>query len=152
MKFEKLISEKNLQKNDLRLVYQKLLQHFEFPTVFLFQGEAGMGKTESVRMFADILNYEQIASPSFAIINQYRNQTDVEFSHVDLYRLQDTDDLESSGFWDLFVNEKQILAIEWADRLNLQSLPMTWNKILIHITPGQDLNSRNIEIFSLVDE
>jgi len=46
--------------------------------------------------------------------------------HVDLYRLEDEADLESTGFWDLFSKEKGFIFVEWGDRLNKEFLPSHW--------------------------
>ena len=54
--------------------------------------------------------------------------------HVDLYRLKDDEDLESTGFWDVFSNKEDLVIIEWADRLNQKSLPPNWHYIQVKIS------------------
>ena len=86
-------------------------------------------------MISQILGMTDVASPSFAIHHRYENTRKDVIDHLDLYRLQDEDDLESTGFWDLFMQTKAIVAIEWADRLNQDVLPLNWYEIRIHIEP-----------------
>jgi len=66
-----------------------------------------------------------VSSPSFAIHNQYMSEMGI-VDHVDLYRLEDESDLESTGFWDLFAKEKGYIFVEWGDRLNKDLLPSHW--------------------------
>lgn len=151
MQFEVITEEFNVDRLRLNEIYKDLVFIFSLPTLLLFEGQAGVGKTESVRMICEILGYRQIASPSFAIIHQYENQTSTLFSHVDLYRLNDDDDLESSGFWDLLSNEDHIVAIEWSEKMDKEFLPLNWQKLMIHIEVGDQEHLRNIHIRRIVD-
>ncbi len=98
--------------------------------IILLEGPMGVGKTEFTRCFLNSLNSNEVTSPSYAIHNHYETAWgDVE--HLDLYRLEDEDDLESTGFWDLFVREKALIIIEWADRLDASVLPKAWSQWLV---------------------
>lgn len=151
MRFQTLFNETNLGIDQLKSIFEKLILKFKVPTMILFEGQAGVGKTESVRLICQILNFQQIASPSFAIIHQYQNQSLTLFTHVDLYRLTNDDDLESSGFWDLFANENQIIAIEWSEKINKDFLPLNWQKIIVRLEAGADVQLRNITITEELD-
>ena len=88
-------------------------------------------------------------SPAFSIQHTYG--TDRGFiHHVDLYRLEDSDDLESTGFWDIFADREQVylVILEWANRLNPDCLPLDWNYIKINFLFGQTPQTRNIEIYT----
>ncbi len=151
MRRETIINEQNVNLQRLALIYKNFLIGVTPPSLFLFEGPAGVGKTESVRLICQFLGYAQVASPSFAIIHQYQNQTATIFSHVDLYRLKDDDDLESSGFWDLFSNEDQIMAIEWSEKIDKELLPINWHKWMIQIQEGEQSHVRNIKIYQILD-
>ena len=100
--------------------------------IILLVGNLGSGKTQFVRFLVEALGGGDVCSPSFAIHNQYVvKKTKIE--HIDLYRLEDEDDLESTGFWDLFSLESGIIIIEWADRLPENVLPPHWPIIKISI-------------------
>ena len=83
----------------------KLVGDFSERQIVLLVGPLGSGKTQSVRFIVKHLQGEDICSPSFSIHNTYETKRgDVE--HIDLYRLEDEGDIESTGFWDLFEKEK----------------------------------------------
>jgi tRNA threonylcarbamoyladenosine biosynthesis protein TsaE len=79
-------------------------------------GDLGAGKTVFVRGLAAGLGIDQdeVSSPTFTLIQEYRGQGRHPLFHVDLYRLAgaEVDDL---GLDALAV--EGIVAIEWANRL-----------------------------------
>ena len=90
------------------------------------------GKTEFVKQFVELLGGESVTSPSFALHHTYLTAK-FTIEHLDLFRLESEEDLDSIGFWDLFENENSLIIIEWAKKLNQKKLPMTWQKISIEI-------------------
>ncbi len=95
-------------------------------------GGMGAGKTQWVKFFVDALGGQNSSSPTYAFHHQYDTSRGV-VDHLDFHRLENDDDLESIGFWDLFARDKGIVIIEWADRLKDNLLPANWSKILISI-------------------
>lgn len=132
-KFEPWKTAQISSTEDLKQFFSQQIQNLPARTVFLFQGEVGVGKTESVKKLAEILGLGQVASPSFAIHHRYQNSTN-SLDHVDLYRLNDEDDLESTGFWDLFQQDRALLVIEWPERINLDWIPGDWNVCEYHFS------------------
>jgi tRNA threonylcarbamoyladenosine biosynthesis protein TsaE len=100
--------------------------------IFLISGPMAAGKTELVKQFVELLGGETVTSPSFALHNTYPTHN-FSIEHLDLFRLESEDDLASIGFWDLFENEKSVILIEWAEKINPKRLPMTWQKNTIEI-------------------
>ncbi len=96
--------------------------------ILLLKGEMGAGKTEFVKQLVALAGGDAATSPSFALHNTYV-ASGLSIEHLDLYRLETEDDLQSIGFWDLFENENALIVIEWADRVAVQKFPMTWKKI-----------------------
>lgn len=102
--------------------------------VILLSGNLGSGKTQLVRAFVESVGVdEEAASPSFAIHNSYHAKSIGSIEHLDLYRLESADDLESTGFWDLFDRDQGYIFIEWADRLEKEALPLAWPLREIHL-------------------
>ncbi|KYG64003.1 tRNA threonylcarbamoyladenosine biosynthesis protein TsaE [Bdellovibrio bacteriovorus] len=116
---------------ELKSFWAEVLPHLSSRCILLMSGEVGAGKTTSVQMIASILGMRDVQSPSFAIHLRYENSEGKALDHLDLYRLKDDDDLESSGFWDLFAQHNSLMIIEWADRLNSEFLPMNWQKVKV---------------------
>jgi tRNA threonylcarbamoyladenosine biosynthesis protein TsaE len=95
----------------------------------LLDGPMGAGKTQFTRFLLEALGSAEVTSPSFAIHNRYETPRG-EVDHLDLYRIDNVDDLESTAFWDLFVESDGVVVIEWSDRLKdwgvYTHLPRNW--------------------------
>jgi tRNA threonylcarbamoyladenosine biosynthesis protein TsaE len=85
--------------------------------VLALVGTLGAGKTLFVKGLAEGLgvNPEQVASPTFTIVNEYADARGTRLAHVDLYRIERRDELEDVGFVDL-LEPDAVVAVEWADR------------------------------------
>ncbi len=96
--------------------------------IFLLEGELGSGKTTFVQGFAQGLGVKgKITSPTFVLIRQYRipNNFFVLY-HIDLYRIEK---LKELGLKEILSNKKNIILIEWAEKL--KKLPKGAIKISI---------------------
>ena len=117
-------------------------------TILLLEGPVGAGKTEFVKVFAAKLGVHDAMSPSYAIHNHYENAQGFGFDHVDLYRLDGADELEGTGFWDLFGAEEGLVIIEWPERLEVDQLPMNWSLLRLTIEKSTAETQRTLSLFS----
>lgn len=85
-----------------------------------------------------------ITSASFTIIAEY--PTDPVFTHVDLYRLEEEDDVLDMGLYD-HLDPGHVTVIEWAERL--PEIPEHAVRIWISIISE---NEREITIEGFFDE
>lgn len=131
-------------EKELQAFWQELLPHLGTRCVLLLSGDVGAGKTTSTQMIASLMGLDRVQSPSFAIHLRYENSQGKSMDHVDLYRLKDDEDLESSGFWDLFASSEGLVVIEWAQRLDYQYLPLNWQRLEVKIEKGPLEGDRNI--------
>jgi tRNA threonylcarbamoyladenosine biosynthesis protein TsaE len=118
-------------------------------TLLLLEGPVGAGKTEFTKALTRHFALPETVSPSFAIHHRYEGISPGGrvVDHVDLYRLESEDDLESTGFWDLFRDEDSLIVIEWADRLNLELLPLDWDKLKIEIETHHQAKRRTLRVY-----
>jgi len=88
-------------------------------SVIYLQGELGAGKTTLTRGFLRFLGYGGVVrSPTYTLIQSYELMGR-EIHHLDLYRLQEPEELLELGVEDL-LDGVAILLIEWPERaLNL---------------------------------
>ncbi len=121
---KKVVTVHNL--SELKQFWADVLPLFAERCILMMKGAVGAGKTHSVKSIAEIKKLKDVASPSFAIHHSYQSDDGFHMDHVDLYRLESEDDLESTGFWDLFSQEHSLVVIEWAERISIDALPMNW--------------------------
>lgn len=106
-------------------------------------GDLGSGKTLFTKGLAKELGIEEfsIKSPTYTYIRKYplkgRN-----FYHIDLYRIEEIDELLANEIDELLEKSENIVVIEWADKME-NFLPK--NKIEVHLQ-YQDANTRKITI------
>ena len=82
--------------------------------LFLLKGELGAGKTCLVQGIAQGLNItEPVRSPTFVLATEHLGR--LNLYHIDLYRLDDTLEVDDLGLEDYFEGEG-LCAVEWADK------------------------------------
>lgn len=85
-------------------------------TVIGFIGGLGMGKTAFTTGFVKGLGINaDVSSPTFAICNDYIGENDRVY-HFDMYRVENWDDLYSTGFFDYLDTDAYIVA-EWSENI-----------------------------------
>ncbi|MGE0764072.1 MAG: tRNA (adenosine(37)-N6)-threonylcarbamoyltransferase complex ATPase subunit type 1 TsaE [Bdellovibrionales bacterium] len=125
----------------LEALAQKVALRLERKQMLLISGTLGAGKTTFVRAMAKALGAPDASSPTYAIHQRYEG-TKRTIDHVDLYRLEDAHDLESSGFWDLFNREEGLVVVEWADRLDESAWPRDWACLKLHFSFSESSGRR----------
>lgn len=88
--------------------------------VIAYRGGLGAGKTTFTRGLAMGLGLpDEVTSPTFALVNEYRGR--ITLYHFDMYRIESSADLETTGFYD-YPLEESVFAIEWAENI-VDALP-----------------------------
>lgn len=83
--------------------------------VFAFRGELGAGKTTLIKALCRALGVEErTSSPSFAIVNEYRDAHGLPVYHFDLYRLKDPAELDGIGFEE-YMDSGHYCFVEWPE-------------------------------------
>ncbi len=122
---------------------EKLVKNGIKRAFIAMRGEMGVGKTVFTRGFASYFGILGVKSPTYTIVNEYRNSDGVRIFHFDLYRISDVDDLISIGYDD-YVRETGYCIAEWSERAESE-LPKGTIYVTISRTCG-DENERIIDI------
>ena len=113
--------------------------------VFLV-GDLGTGKTTLVREIIHALGAnDQVKSPTFTIIEPYELTLETIY-HMDLYRINDSSELESIGLEEYLNEPNAIIFIEWPEnsfgylkkfdmKISLQHLSKNERKCSIELNP-----------------
>ena len=97
---------------------QTIGRWIEQPLVIALTGDLGSGKTAFVQGLAEGLEVPgqyYITSPTFTLINEYPGR--LPLFHIDLYRLDDSSDLQDIGL-DELLYDRAVFAIEWAEKMS----------------------------------
>ena len=123
--FIRYISESDLQSN-----------------IFAFYGMMGAGKTTFIKAICKALGVQDnVNSPTFTIINEYKSAKGFPIYHFDFYRINRLQEAYDIGTEDYFSGSGLCL-IEWPEKI-AEILPE--DCIKVSITTNPDL-SRTIEI------
>lgn len=100
-----------------------LAPHLRAGDVIALSGDLGAGKTSFARgLLAELGLAEEAPSPSFALVIPYA-PPDVTLPvwHVDLYRVEDVEEVEQLGLEDALIDA--VLIIEWPERMGARLWP-----------------------------
>lgn len=104
-------------------------------TVFAFRAEMGAGKTTFIKAICDVLGVDdEVNSPTFAIVNEYRSATAELIYHFDCYRIKEIEEALDFGFED-YMESGALCLIEWPE--NVEEL-LPGDVINVTITVGED--------------
>ena len=83
-------------------------------------GELGAGKTVFVKGLMKGLGIEErVTSPTFTLIREYNaNHNSIKkVYHIDLYRLENIEQVKNIGILELFNENNAVVIIEWAEKM-----------------------------------
>ncbi|MFC1595063.1 tRNA (adenosine(37)-N6)-threonylcarbamoyltransferase complex ATPase subunit type 1 TsaE [Patescibacteria group bacterium] len=115
-------SEKQTEKTARILAgeIQNNKKHKKQAEIIALTGELGAGKTVFTRGFARGLGIKnRVFSPTFVLIKRHslKNSYFENFYHIDCYRIKKAKEISDLGWKEIAKNPKNILVIEWADKI-----------------------------------
>jgi tRNA threonylcarbamoyladenosine biosynthesis protein TsaE len=137
--------------SETRKIAKELARHFlkqkkNTKAIILgLEGDLGGGKTTFLQGFAKGLGIRsKILSPTFVILKKFkiRHGRFKFFYHIDCYRVKQAKEIIDLGFEDIASDPRNIIAVEWADRIR-KILPK--NKMILKFK-FIDKNKRKITI------
>ena len=101
----------------LKPVAEKLIQQFPEQRVFAFYGKMGAGKTTFIQSICNALETDDnVTSPTFALINEYKTANQQSIFHFDFYRIKDIEEAFDLGYEDYLYSGDYCL-IEWPEMI-----------------------------------
>ena len=88
------------------------------PRVVILSGEVGAGKTTLVKGIAEALGAataEDVTSPTFTLVHEYTGAK-VWMVHLDLYRLEDDEQVAALGIEEMAAEPEALILVEWGER------------------------------------
>ena len=117
-------------------------QHLLPGDTVLLYGDLGAGKSVFARGCARALGVrDEMASPTFTLMQPYKGKDNINVYHFDLYRIQDEDEFFASGLQD-HIGTDGVSLIEWPQQADV----CPERRIEIDILRAEDIDGRDIDI------
>jgi tRNA threonylcarbamoyladenosine biosynthesis protein TsaE len=124
----------------------KLIHQMGDEKIYAFYGEMGVGKTTFIKSICKMLGVkENVNSPTFSIVNEYKTSDFKTIYHFDCYRINKIQEALEIGILEYF-DSGNICFIEWPEKIS-EILPDSI--ISVHISELTD-QSRNVEIIKKI--
>ncbi len=74
---------------ELDEIAKAIVEVFENEKKIVFFGEMGVGKTTLIKSICKVLNVQDVVtSPTFSVVNEYKNKDGNSLYHFDFYRIK----------------------------------------------------------------
>jgi tRNA threonylcarbamoyladenosine biosynthesis protein TsaE len=101
-------------------------------TVVAFEGEMGAGKTTLIRALAAALGVaDDVSSPTFSLVNEYRDEANRPIYHFDFYRIDTPEEALRMGAAEYF-DSGYLCMVEWPARV-APLLPVPYLEVHISV-------------------
>jgi len=101
--------------DSLSAVSKQILDSFTGSRVFALYGKMGAGKTTLVRELCRHLSVtDEVQSPTFSIINEYKTSVNESVYHFDFYRIRKIEEVFDIGYED-YIYSGCYCFIEWPE-------------------------------------
>ncbi len=103
--------------SQLPSVAQEILKLREGHNIILFRAEMGAGKTTLIReIVAQCGSEDAVSSPTFAIVNEYRDGENEPIFHFDMYRINKIEEALDFGCEE-YLSSGALCLIEWPEQI-----------------------------------
>ena len=121
--------EKTYSLSEIETVATNLLPHLT-SKVILVNGEMGAGKTTMIKALCKALNSpDDVSSPTFSLINEYRTASNEPLYHFDCYRIESEEEAYDFGAEE-YLHSGHLCFIEWSENI-ASLLPKESNALMI---------------------
>ena len=104
--------------------------------IFAFFGQMGAGKTTFIKAICRALGVEDdVNSPTFTIVNEYRSAKGFPVYHFDFYRINKLSEALDIGLYD-YLDSGCLCIMEWPENVE-DLLPEETLKVTITVNPDQ---------------
>ena len=133
---------KNYQIANITAVSAQIIDLAKDYKIWTFNGEMGAGKTTLIKSICKNLGVlDEVSSPTFSLVNEYKTQNGKTVYHFDFYRIKSINEAYDMGIEEYF-ESGNICLIEWPNMIDEILLNEKTFNLFISIND----NKRNIQI------
>lgn len=115
---------------------RQIVEYAQDISVWLFYGDMGAGKTTLIRAIGQVWKVEDhVSSPTFALVNEYRNAEGQVVYHFDFYRIDDEEEALDIG-WEEYLSSGAYCLVEWPAKIR-NLLPESYVRLEISVHEDQ---------------
>ena len=112
--------------------------------VWLLKGEIGAGKTTFIHSLTRNFGVvDNVSSPSYGIINEYKSGNGEVLFHFDLFRIKSAEEIIELGLYE-YIDSNNYCFIEWPELI--ENLPIGPYVGITITVAGQDSRIFNVDI------
>lgn len=114
---------------------EQILTDFPEDRFFAFFGTMGAGKTTLIKSLCQKLGVtDNVCSPTFALINEYKTQQGETIFHFDFYRINNLQEVFDIGYEEYFYSGNYCF-VEWSEKIE-DLLPEHYTQVSIKEIPS----------------
>lgn len=103
--------------SSIRQAAEEFLRQTDGVSIYAFYGSMGAGKTTFISALCDVLGVaDEVASPTFTIVNEYRAADGRPVYHFDFYRIEKLSEVMDIGYEE-YVDGYGICFMEWPEKI-----------------------------------
>ena len=126
--------------NTIDKIAKEFISYMGENKIFAFYGEMGVGKTTFIKQICKELGTnDEITSPTFSLVNEYKITNNKLIYHFDFYRIENPEEALDFGIYEYF-DSGSICLLEWPEMIE-DLLPDNIIKIRMLLN---DDNSRDL--------
>jgi len=102
--------------SEIHKAAKEVLRLIDSNRIVCFYGSMGAGKTTLIKAICHELGVkDNVASPTFALVNEYRDKDSKPIFHFDFYRINKIEEVFDFGYEEYFYKEEGLCLIEWPE-------------------------------------
>lgn len=106
-----------LDKREIPEAARRIIEFCKGEKIWVFQGRMGAGKTTFIKEIARQMGVtDLVSSPTFSIVNEYRDVQGQPIYHFDFYRVDDPEEALDIGSEEYFYSGNYCW-VEWAEKI-----------------------------------
>ena len=133
---------KNYQIANIPAVSAQIIDLAKNYKIWTFEGEMGAGKTTLIKSICKNLGViDEVNSPTFSLVNEYKTQNGKTIYHFDFYRIKTINEAYDIGIEEYFDSGNTCL-IEWPNMID----EILLNEKTFNLNISVNKNNRTIQI------
>lgn len=134
--------QKDYQLSEISKIAKEIIKKAGHNKCLAFFAPMGAGKTTLIHAICNELQViDNVSSPTYSIINEYKTKGGEIVTHMDWYRLEDESDAINTGVED-YLRSNSYCLVEWPEKAE-SLLPLACTKIKLEVI---DVQTRLISI------